>query len=140
MEKLWTTLIRGSNFSTNVAISGAALYLYNSQVNSICEISDCFFNDNNSTLNGGAIYMEKFANALIKGNFFSNNRASLGGAIQSIGESMFFILFLKKIFFFYEDETLAFYSKSKRTGNLYSRGTKCGRLAKQCVFILLILE
>ena len=76
-------------FTKNLANSGAAIYLLNSQSNSSLEINDCVFSENNSTLNGGAIFMQNFGNTSIIGNNFSNNVADLGAGIYSLNQSLY---------------------------------------------------
>ena len=52
-----TSILR-SNFINNYASNGAAIYTFSSQSNSLMEIADCTFFENNSTYNGGAIFFD----------------------------------------------------------------------------------
>ena len=82
MESFGNISISKSNFSNNFAISGgAAVYLVNSQLNSIIKIANCVFIENNSPTVGGAIYQQNIGNSLIFRSNFSYNSARLGGAI-----------------------------------------------------------
>ena len=87
MNTYGNTSIMRSNFSNNFVISngGGAIYLVNSQSNSLFEITDCAF-ENGLTNFGGAIYMDTYGNTSIIRSNFSNNFASSydGGAIYLV--------------------------------------------------------
>ena len=87
MENYGNSSIYSNHFSKNLADFGAAIYLLNSQLNSLLEIADSAFIENNSTTSGGAFYMTTFGNTLIQRNNFSNNFAGSGGAIYSLNQS-----------------------------------------------------
>ena len=76
MDTYGNTSIIRSNFSNNFASDGCAMYLVTSQSNTLLEISDCAFIENDSTNNGGAIYMDTYGNTSIIRSNFSNNVAS----------------------------------------------------------------
>lgn len=69
--------IYGSNFTKNWALVGSALYFYDSK-NSIIQINDCIFSENNSSNTGGALSMISLSNIFIFRSVFSKN---IGGAI-----------------------------------------------------------
>ena len=71
--------IDASKFSNNFASYGGALYLLNSQVNSMILITSSNFSDNNSTNSGGAIYFSQMGNLTIYLSHFRNN---FGGALN----------------------------------------------------------
>ena len=79
------TSIIGSNFSNNFAYYfGGAILLFNSQSIFLFGIANCVFIKNNSTGNGGAMYLKMNGNTSIIRTKFSNNIAtSYTGAILS---------------------------------------------------------
>ena len=81
MGSVFVIIIR-SNFSKNVANNAAAISLSSWSMFSLVKITDCFFAENNSTQNGGALLMKFFGDVLIKGNIFSNNFANCGAALN----------------------------------------------------------
>ena len=93
IENYGNLSINSSIFSKNLADFGAAIYLFNSHMNSLLEIGDSVFMENNSTKSGGAFFMKTFGNTLIHRNSFSNNFAASGGAIYSLNQSNIFPLF-----------------------------------------------
>ena len=86
-EEVGNFSIKSSYFSNNYGLNGiGALYLINSQSNSMIQIMSSNFTDNNSPYNhGGAIYFEQFGNLIIYSSHFRNNNAfQRGGAIYLI--------------------------------------------------------
>ena len=81
LESIGNGTIMRSYFSKNLANYGAGLFLYNQQLNSIFEIADCFFIENEATIYGGAVYIVNTGNTLFVRNIFSKNLANYGGAI-----------------------------------------------------------
>ena len=82
MELYGNISIFRSKFLHNFVIdAGGALFFFNCQPNSLLEIMECDFIENNSTYSGGALYMEQFGNVLIAKNNFLKNLASSGGAL-----------------------------------------------------------
>ena len=69
--------ISGSNFTKNWAFAGSALYFSDSQ-NSIIQINDCVFSENNSSNSWGTVFLMGMSHIFIIQSIFSNN---LGGAI-----------------------------------------------------------
>ena len=101
METYGNTSIIRSHFSNNFGSFGGAILLLSSQSNTIFEITDCAFVENNSTTNGGAIDMDTYGNtSIIRSNFSNNFASSYGGAIYFLKQSIFFnSIFFEYIFF-----------------------------------------
>ena len=62
MELYGNISIRSKFLHNSVVDGGAALFFFNCQPNSLLEITECDFIENNSTYSGGAFYMEQFKN------------------------------------------------------------------------------
>ena len=111
LENYGNTSLIKNNFQNNVASSnGSAIYLLIAQVNSLLEIIDCVFIQNNSTNSGGAIYMKMIGNtSLIRSNF-SNNFASYGGALYSWNQkcNFLYIFFLLGVRYFSKNNIIIF--------------------------------
>ena len=89
MQNYGKTSINRSNFSNNFATSGAAIYFLKSNSDSMLEILDCAFIENNSTMNGGAIYMRNSGNSSIMRSIFKNNFAAFGAGIYNLNQCIF---------------------------------------------------
>ena len=86
-EQLGNISINSSDFNNNYANDrGGAIFLINSQINSLLQIVISTFSENNSPVNyGGAIYFEQIGNITINSSNFTNNYAELcGGAIYAV--------------------------------------------------------
>ena len=85
-ELLGNISIKNSKFINNSAsLSSGNIYAFNSQENTIFEITGCVFNNNSSPYyHGGAIFLQLFGNFSLNTCNFSNNFAFFkGGAIYS---------------------------------------------------------
>ena len=76
-----------SHFSNNYGDYGGALYLSNSQSNSMIQIMSSNFTNNNSTFYGGAIYFDQIGIVYINLSHFSNNFAYNRGGVIYLSNS-----------------------------------------------------
>ena len=83
IESFGNFSIIGSFFSNNLGNPGAAFSSMSSQFNSLLQIIECSFLENNSPIYAGGVFMQTVGNVLISRSKFLNNMAQYGGAILS---------------------------------------------------------
>ena len=98
MQNFGKPVIIKSNFSNNLANFGAVFYLI-TQSNSLFQIVECVFIQNNSTNSGGAVYMKSIINILIVRRNFSYNSATDGAGIILFASQSNSFLELEDCFF-----------------------------------------
>ena len=87
-EEVGNFSIKNSYFSNNYGFNGGgALFLLNSQSNSMIQIMSSNFTDNNSPNFGGAIHFGLFGNLSIYSSHFRNNNAGIYGGAIYLGNS-----------------------------------------------------
>ena len=105
IQKCGNASILGSFFYFNSAMYGGAIYAYKLNQNSLFEITDCAFIENNSTSNGGAIDLATIGNTSIIRCNFSHNSAIFGGAVLLYNVQPFSMLKITECIFIENNST-----------------------------------